>query len=174
MILGFYARKSHNLIGLGIFHGDLDFFYLHEKSLGLSNYEIFPHKIIKSRTFKKSSILIVITDPDPSINRQKKIKKYLDFNCLVTSCICNKQCGGSGINIRIRLFSIPDPNCLHPVSSSKNLSILTPKAKKWFLSSKKYDPGCSSRIRIMTFSHPGSKGQKSTQSRIPDPDPQHW
>ncbi len=36
----------------------LDF---HEKSLDLSNYEIFPHKIIKSRTFKKSSILIVIT-----------------------------------------------------------------------------------------------------------------
>ncbi len=33
---------------------------LHEKSLDLSNYEIFPHKILKSRTFKKSSILIVI------------------------------------------------------------------------------------------------------------------
>ncbi len=59
MILGFYAGKSHNLIGLGIFHGDLDFFDLHEKSLDLSNYEIFPHKILKSRPFKKSSILIV-------------------------------------------------------------------------------------------------------------------
>jgi hypothetical protein len=60
---------------------------------------------------------------------------------------------------RIRLFPIPDPNCLHPGSrirtvsipepgsSSKNLSILTPKkAKKWFLSSKKYDLGYSSRI----------------------------
>jgi hypothetical protein len=33
----------------------------HEKSLDLLNYEIFPHKILKSRTFKKSSILIVIT-----------------------------------------------------------------------------------------------------------------
>jgi hypothetical protein len=50
------------LIGLGIFHGDLDFFDLHEKSLDLSNYEIFPHKILKSRTFKKSSILIVNMD----------------------------------------------------------------------------------------------------------------
>jgi hypothetical protein len=73
VILGFYAGKFHNLIGLGIFHGDLDFFDLHEKSihlhqksldlheksLDLSNYEIFPHKILKSRTFKKSSILIV-------------------------------------------------------------------------------------------------------------------
>jgi len=25
VILGFYAGKSHNLIGVGIFHGDLDF-----------------------------------------------------------------------------------------------------------------------------------------------------
>ncbi len=68
---------------------------------------------------------------------------------------------------QIRLFSIPDPNWLHPGSSSKNLSILTlKKFKKWFLSSKKYDPGCSSRIRMLTFSHPGSRGQKGTQSRI--------
>ncbi len=60
MILGFYAGKSHNLIGLGIFHGDLDFFDLHDNSLTLAIYEIFPHKILKSRTFEKSSILIVI------------------------------------------------------------------------------------------------------------------
>jgi hypothetical protein len=31
-----------------------------------------------------------------------------------------------------------------------------------------------SRIRMLTFSHPGSRGQKGTQSRTPDPDPQHW
>ncbi len=53
--------------------------------------------------------------------------------------------------LRIRIFSIPDPG-----SASKNLSILT---QKLFLSSKKYDPGCSSRIRILIF-YP---------SRIPDP-----
>jgi hypothetical protein len=41
------------------------------------------------------------------------------------------------------LSRIPDPNCLHPGSASKNLSILT---QKWFLSSRKYDPGCSFRI----------------------------
>ncbi len=56
-----------------------------------------------------------------------------------------KQCCGSGMFIpdptffhpgsRIRTVSIPDPG-----SSSKNLSILTQKK------SKKYDPGCSSRI----------------------------
>ncbi len=63
---------------------------------------------------------------------------------------------------RIRLFSIPEPNCLHPGSALKNFSILTPKnQKKWFLSSRKYDPGCSSRtrIRMLTF-YP---------SQIPDP-----
>ena len=57
MILGFYAGKSNNLIGLGIFHGDLDFFDLHEKSLDLSNYEIFPHKILKSQYFKKEQYI---------------------------------------------------------------------------------------------------------------------
>jgi hypothetical protein len=51
---------------------------------------------------------------------------------------------------------IPDPNFFHPGSVSKNLSI---KLKKGFLSSRKYDPGCSSRIRILTF-YP---------SQIPDP-----
>jgi hypothetical protein len=33
---------------------------------------------------------------------------------------------------RIRIFSIPDPNCLHPGSLSKNLSILTPKKANGF------------------------------------------
>ncbi len=85
------------------------------------------------------------------------------------------QCCGSGTFIpdpgsdffpsRIRTVSIPDPG-----SSSKNWSISTPKkAKKWFFSSKKYDPGCSSRIRMLTFSHPGSRIQGSKRHPIPDP-----
>jgi hypothetical protein len=56
---------------------------------------------------------------------------------------------------------IPDPNCLYPGSASKNLSILTPKKQKWFLSSKKYDPGCSSRIP--------DPDADFYPSRIPDP-----
>jgi hypothetical protein len=62
------------------------------------------------------------------------------------------QCCGSDPN-----FSIPDPG-----SASKNLRIST--SKQWFLRSRKYDLGCSSRIRILTF----------YQSRIPvkkAPDP---
>ncbi len=75
---------------------------------------------------------------------------------------------------------IPDPNCLHPGSRIliKELKYFNPKKKqkKWFLSSKKYDPGCSSRIPdpgpgcwLSPILDPGSRGQKGTQSRIPDP-----
>ena len=55
---------------------------------------------------------------------------------------------------------IPDSNCLHPGSRIRIKEFkyfLT--SKKWFLSSRKYDLGCSSRIRMLTF-YP---------SRIPDP-----
>jgi hypothetical protein len=54
-----------------------------------------------------------------------------------------------------------DPTFFHPGSASKNLSILTPKKKTKKMVSKpgKYDPGCSSRIWMLTF-YP---------SRIPDP-----
>jgi len=100
------------------------------------------------------------------------------------------QCGGSG------MFSpdsgsdffpsrIPDPGSeLSPSripDAHQRIKYFNPKkSKKWFLSSKKYDPGCSSRIPDpdadflpSRISDPGSRGQKGTQSRIPDPDPQH-
>jgi hypothetical protein len=39
-----------------------------------------------------------------------------------------------------------------------------------FLNSGKYDPGCSSRIRILIFiTHPGSRIQRPKIHRIPDP-----
>ncbi len=64
------------------------------------------------------------------------------------------QCCGSGMFIRIPdpNFSIPDPNFFHtgPGSTTKILSI--------FLSSRKYDPGCSSWF----FTHPGVE-------KAPDP-----
>ncbi len=73
---------------------------------------------------------------------------------------------------RIRLFSIPNPGS--ELSPSRipdpHQSILTPKKpKKWFLSSRKYDPGCSYRIPDADFlpiPDPGSRGQKGTGSRI--------
>jgi hypothetical protein len=67
-----------------------------------------------------------------------------------------------------RNFSIRDPILFHPGSRIriKNLSILT---QKNFLSSRKYDPGYSSRVRILIFlpiPDNGSRGQKGTGSRI--------
>jgi hypothetical protein len=70
---------------------------------------------------------------------------------------------------RIRTVSIPDPG-----SASKNLSILTQKkTKKWVLSSRKYDPGCLSRIPdpdadFLPIPDPGSRGQKGTGSATLD------
>ncbi len=76
---------------------------------------------------------------------------------------------------------IPDPNCLHPGSRIliKEFKYFNPQKSKKMVSKllknliRVVHPG--SRIRMLTFSHPGSRiqGSKSTQSRIPDPDPQH-
>jgi hypothetical protein len=66
---------------------------------------------------------------------------------------------------------IPDPNCFHPGSRIpiKELKYFNPK--KWLLSSKKYDPGCSSRIPgpdpdFLPNPDPESRGQKGTGSRF--------
>ncbi len=63
---------------------------------------------------------------------------------------------------RIRIFPIPDQIFFHPgsrirIKEFKYLQYFNPK--KWFLSSRKYDLGCSSSIRILTF----------YTTRIPDP-----
>jgi hypothetical protein len=61
---------------------------------------------------------------------------------------------------RIRTVSILDSGSR--ILIKEFLSILTPKkGKKWFLSSKKYDPGCSSRIP--------DPDADFLPSRIPDP-----
>jgi hypothetical protein len=69
-------------------------------------------------------------------------------------------------------FSIPDPGSKRfpdpgPGSAAKNLSIFTPK--KLVLSSRKNDLGCSSRIRIQLFPHPGSQDPGSKGKRALDP-----
>ena len=73
---------------------------------------------------------------------------------------------------RIRLFSIPDPGSelspsriQDPRSSSKNLK----KQKKWFISSKKYDPGCSSRIPSPEADFYPSRIAEQWVKKAPDP-----
>ncbi len=68
---------------------------------------------------------------------------------------------------------IPDPTFFHPGSTAKNLSILSPKMVKlseiWSgLFIPDPDPD------FLPIPDPGSRGQKGTRSRIPDPDQQHW
>ncbi len=77
---------------------------------------------------------------------------------------------------RIRLFSIPDPVSKRFLDTgsafaSKNFCILT---QKLFLSSRKYYPGCSSRIRDHGFypfriPNPGVKKAPDYGLRIPYP-----
>ena len=50
------------------------------------------------------------------------------------------------LRIRIRFFSIPDPNFFNPGSRIRIKEFKYFNPKKWFLSSWKYDPGFSSRI----------------------------
>ena len=65
---------------------------------------------------------------------------------------------------------IPDPNCLYPGSRIriKEFKFIT---QKRFLSSRKYEPGWSSRILdpdadFLPIPDPGSRGQKGNRSRI--------
>jgi hypothetical protein len=71
---------------------------------------------------------------------------------------------------------ILDPNCLHPGSPIliKEFKYFNPppkKAKKWFLSSKKYDPGCSSRIPDPDADFLPSRIPDPGSKRHPIPDP---
>ncbi len=82
----------------------------------------------------------------------------------VTSSVAEPGCWS-----RIRLFSILDPGSRIRIKEFKYFN--PKKTKKWFLSSKKYDPGCSSRIPdpdadFLPIPDPGCRGQKGTRSRI--------
>jgi hypothetical protein len=64
-----------------------------------------------------------------------------------------------------------DPNFFHPGSRIRNKEFKCFNPKKWFVSSRKYDLGCSSRIPdpdpdFLPIPDPGSRGQKGTGSRI--------
>jgi hypothetical protein len=64
-------------------------------------------------------------------------------------------------------FSIPDPGSrVYKIPEPHHQRISVFSTQKLFLSSRKYDPGCPSMIRI--FFHPGSRIQGSKKHRIPD------
>ncbi len=86
---------------------------------------------------------------------------------------------------RIWIFPIPDPGSRMRIKEFKYFN-----QKKWFLSSQKYDPSFTSRIRIPNLDpdflpipdpnpgsqipNPGIKKAPDPWFRIPDPDSQHW
>ncbi len=71
-----------------------------------------------------------------------------------------QQCCGSGM-------FIPDPNIFPSRIRIKEFKYFNPK--NCFLSSRKYDQGCSSRIRNLIFTHTGTRIQGPKGHRIPDP-----
>jgi hypothetical protein len=62
-------------------------------------------------------------------------------------------------------ISIPDPIFFHPGSRIRIIEFKYFNPKKWFLSSRKYDPGCSSRIPDPDFLSIPDPGVK----KAPDP-----
>jgi hypothetical protein len=66
-----------------------------------------------------------------------------------------------GLRYNMQKSSYPGSDFFLSRIRIKELKFFNPKKR---LSSRKYDPGCSSLIWILT--HPGSRGQKGTGSRI--------
>jgi hypothetical protein len=112
--------------------------------------------------------------PFPPLPLSRNSSRYLQNLCHLTSnfLLFNDV-------IFLRFFSVADPGCLsriqifHPGSRGqvkKKDSGSGSASKKLFLSCRKYDPGCSSRIQILIFFiHPGSRFQGSKRHQIPDP-----
>ncbi len=73
----------------------------------------------------------------------------------------------------LKSISVADPGCLFRILNSNFSSRIRIKEfkyfnpKKWFLSSRIYDPGCSSRIRILIV-YP-SRNTDPEVKKSPDP-----
>ncbi len=88
----------------------------------------------------------------------------------ILSVLCNSF-ADQGCLSRIRVF-------FHSGFRIRLIEFKYFNPKKWFLSTQKYDPGVFPRITdsdpdFLPIPDPGSRGQKGTGYRIPDPDPQH-
>ncbi len=79
---------------------------------------------------------------------------------------CYNQCCGSGMFIPNQGYECFPYRIQDPGSASRNLSIL---AQKWFISSRKYDPGYSSRIQIPDPDHDFLPIPDPGVKKAPDP-----
>jgi hypothetical protein len=124
--------------------------------------------------------------PPPPVS---KLSLFLCLPVCRRSCLLltdgRGQCCGSGIRYVYPGSSIPDPNFSIPDPRSKRFRIRM-RIKEYTVSSftLKTVSKISEKLCGMFISDPGagfssipdprSRGQNSTGSRIPDPDPQHW
>jgi hypothetical protein len=121
--------------------------------------ERFFHSIHFRLSYKNRGFLCTLLHLRPSdstVSEDARMKPKIVVSLALTKVatgVADPEC----------LFRIPDPTFSIPDPGSKRCRIRI-RIKKLFLSSQKYDQGCSFRIRI--FSHPGSRDQKSTGSRI--------
>jgi hypothetical protein len=89
------------------------------------------------------------------LEEERKKHEDLQFRSKISKYRIH-QCCGSGV-------FIPDPNFFHTGSLIRIFPITDPrsasKPRKLFISFRKYDLGCSSRIRILIVygTHPGSR-----------------
>ena len=102
--------------------------------------------------------------------RNYSIKKFLYKNILKMGPVLRIPDVYPGPRIRLFPFRIQNPYCFHPGSRIRIEEFKYFNPQKRFLISRKYDLGCSSRIRILTFYRFRIQGSK--RHRIPDP--QHW
>jgi hypothetical protein len=77
-----------------------------------------------------------------------------------------KKMFGFCIDIDCIDASVADPGCLSRIQGQKDSGSRI--RIKNFVEFSEIDPGSSSLIRILIFTHPGSRGKK--RHRIPDPD----
>jgi hypothetical protein len=121
-------------------------------------------------------------DPYTTSSRSTSKSTFMSVSTSMSTSMYYSSMSTSMFTPHTRPCSVADPGCLSRIPDPTffhHRSELSPSRirikefkyfnpKKWFLSSKKYDPGYSSRIWMLTFTHPGSRiqGSKSTGSQI--------
>jgi hypothetical protein len=103
--------------------------------------------------------------------RADTLRGYREMGGGVDSAVRKIYCTVSSVAGPGCLSRIPDPTFFHPGSRIRIKEFKYFNPKKWFLRSRKYDPGCSSLTPdldadFLPIPDPGSRGQKGTGSRI--------
>jgi hypothetical protein len=96
-------------------------------------------------------MFLSLPDPDPLVRGRYGSGSFYHQAKIIRKTLIPTPCCGSGMFILDQTFFHPGSFFSHPGSRIhiKEFKYFNPK--KCFLSSQKYDPGCSSKIRIPDF-----------------------